>query len=139
MAAEVDAKGAGGADPAAAAAAAAEAYHPTKISMRTISAGDGTNYPTKGCTCRVHYVGRLKRDGTVFDSSRDRGMPIEFTLGMGQVIRGWDDALPTMSKDQIAEVTCPPAVAYGVRGYPPIIPPNATLIFEVELVNFDKP
>ena len=113
-------------------------YEGNKASVRCIKPGDATNFPTDGATVRVHYVGKL-RSGEEFDSSRARGIPLEFKLGTGMVIRGWDEAIPQMSKGMIAEITCPPSVAYGVRGYPPIIPPNSTLIFEVELLGFFHP
>ena len=107
-----------------------------QITVETMRPGDSTFYPKAGQTCRVHYVGMLKADGRKFDSSRDRGMHFHFTLGTGQVIKGWEEALPQMSRGQIAKVTVPPAKAYGVRGYPPIIPPNATLVYEIELISF---
>uniref|UniRef100_A0A3Q0RAK6 peptidylprolyl isomerase n=1 Tax=Amphilophus citrinellus TaxID=61819 RepID=A0A3Q0RAK6_AMPCI len=82
---------------------------------------------------------RLLRTGTLtngkkFDSSRDRGKPFEFKLGAGEVIRGWDEGVAEMSLGQVAKLTCTPDFAYGSRGYPPIIPANSTLIFEVELL-----
>lgn len=75
-------------------------------------------------------------DGSKFDSSRDRGQPFSFTLGAGQVIKGWDEGVAQMSKGQVAKLTCPSDYAYGPRGIPGVIPPNATLIFEVELLDF---
>lgn len=84
----------------------------------------------------VHYVGTLT-DGSKFDSSRDRGRPFQFELGAGQVIRGWDEGVAQMSKGQVAKLTLPHEYAYGERGYPPVIPPKATLIFEVELLSFN--
>jgi FK506-binding protein 1 len=103
--------------------------------VRTLRPGDATNYPAKGQTCRIHYVGQLE-DGTCFDSSRVRGLPFEFRLGAGQVVAGFEEVLPAMSRGQIAVVRVPPERAYGLRGYPPIIPPGATLIFEIELISF---
>ena len=91
--------------------------------------------PNKGDTVRVHYTGRLT-DGTKFDSSVDRGEPLEFTVGVGQVIKGWDDGILQLTKGQKAVLTCPPAYAYGAAGIPGTIPKNATLVFEVELVSF---
>lgn len=83
----------------------------------------------------VHYVGTLL-DGSKFDSSRDRGKPFEFQLGKGKVIRGWDEGVAQLSLGQVAILTCPPNYAYGAKGYPPVIPPNSTLKFEVELLGF---
>ncbi|XP_061587430.1 peptidyl-prolyl cis-trans isomerase Fkbp12-like [Cololabis saira] len=73
-------------------------------------------------------------NGKQFDSSRDRGQPFQFTLGAGEVIRGWDEGVAQMSVGQLAKLTCSPDYAYGSKGYPPIIPANSTLIFEVELL-----
>ncbi len=105
------------------------------VMMLTTQPGDATHFPKKGDTCKVHYVGSLA-DGTKFDSSRDRQQPFHFKLGMGAVVRGWEEAVKVMSKGQIVRLTCPPKYAYGVNGYPPIIPANATLTFEIELISF---
>uniref|UniRef100_A0A3P9K580 peptidylprolyl isomerase n=1 Tax=Oryzias latipes TaxID=8090 RepID=A0A3P9K580_ORYLA len=103
------------------------------VDVETIRPGDGKTFPQKGRTVFVHYVGTLM-NGKKFDSSRDRGEPFKFKLGAGEVIRGWDDGVAQMSVGQLAKLTCSPDFAYGSRGYPPIIPPNSTLIFEVELL-----
>lgn len=105
------------------------------VTVETLSPGDGTNFPRAGQTVRIHYDGMLTT-GAKFDSSRDRGRPFEFVLGRGQVIKGWDEAVPQLSKGQKARLTLTPDYAYGARGYPPIIPPGSTLIFEVELLSF---
>eukprot|EP01121_Diplochlamys_sp_Union-15-3_P013706 TRINITY_DN4290_c0_g2_i2.p1 TRINITY_DN4290_c0_g2~~TRINITY_DN4290_c0_g2_i2.p1 ORF type:complete len:417 (-),score=91.15 TRINITY_DN4290_c0_g2_i2:82-1332(-) len=98
---------------------------------------EGTGYekPEKGSEVSVHYVGKLE-DGSVFDSSRDRGRPFEFKLGEGKVIKGWDEGVKTMKKGEIATFTIAPNYGYGATGYPPKIPPNATLTFEIELLSF---
>ncbi|MCB9742105.1 MAG: FKBP-type peptidyl-prolyl cis-trans isomerase [Alphaproteobacteria bacterium] len=105
------------------------------VMVETIQPGDGENFPKKGSTVRVHYTGTLL-DGTKFDSSRDRGQPFEFRLGMGQVIRGWDEGVAQLSVGQRAKLTCTPDYAYGQRGYPGVIPPNAVLVFDVELLSY---
>ncbi len=81
----------------------------------------------------VHYTGKLT-DGSVFDSSVSRGRPIEFQLGTGKVIKAWDDGIAQLKVGEKATLTCPPEVAYGAAGAGGVIPPNATLIFDVELV-----
>jgi len=86
----------------------------------------------------VHYTGTLL-DGTKFDSSRDRPGNFSFTLGTGEVIKGWDTGVATMQKGEKAILTCKPEFAYGSRGSPPTIPPDATLKFEVELLDFEIP
>ncbi|XP_041847758.1 peptidyl-prolyl cis-trans isomerase FKBP1A-like [Melanotaenia boesemani] len=103
------------------------------VDVETIKPGDGKTFPKRGNTVTVHYVGTLT-NGKKFDSSRDRGEPFQFKLGAGEVIRGWDEGVAQMSVGQLAKLTCSPDYAYGSRGYPPIIPANSTLIFEVELL-----
>ncbi|XP_003438103.1 FK506-binding protein 1 [Oreochromis niloticus] len=103
------------------------------VDVETLRPGDGKTFPQKGSMVSVHYVGTLT-NGNKFDSSRDRGSPFQFKLGAGEVIRGWDEGVARMSLGQVAKLTCSPDYAYGSRGYPPIIPANSTLIFEVELL-----
>ncbi len=86
-----------------------------------------------GQTVSVHYTGRLT-DGSKFDSSLDRGQPFSFKLGSGQVIQGWDQGVAGMKVGGRRKLTIPPDLAYGDRGFPPVIPPRSTLVFEVELL-----
>ena len=81
----------------------------------------------------VHYVGRLE-DGTQFDSSRARNEPLDFPLGEGQMIKGWEQGLPGMKVGGTRRLTIPPELAYGQQGLAGVIPPHATLVFEVELL-----
>jgi len=107
---------------------------PTGIVYAIKSKGDGSK-PARGTTVQAHYTGRLL-DGSVFDSSRQRGKPISFKVGTGQVIAGWDEALLDMSRGERRVLVIPSDLAYGDRGRPPVIPPKATLVFDVELVDY---
>jgi FKBP-type peptidyl-prolyl cis-trans isomerase len=102
------------------------------VKIETLAEGMGRS-PASGDTVVVHYTGWLE-DGTQFDSSRDRREPFDFVLGRGQVIKGWDEAVAQMRVGQKVKITIPPALGYGARGAGGVIPPNATLIFEVELL-----
>jgi len=106
------------------------------VTVEPISPGDNTNFPKRGDTVTIHYVGTLP-DGKKFDSSRDRNLPFVTKIGIGSVIKGWDEGVPQLSLGQKARLTVTPDYAYGARGFPPVIPANATLIFEVELIKIN--
>jgi peptidylprolyl isomerase len=94
--------------------------------------GSGAS-PTKGQRVRVHYTGKLT-NGKKFDSSVDRKEPFEFNIGVGQVIQGWDEGVMSMKVGGKRQLIIPASLGYGARGAPPVIPPNADLIFDVELL-----
>ncbi|MBI4731361.1 MAG: FKBP-type peptidyl-prolyl cis-trans isomerase [Chloroflexi bacterium] len=104
------------------------------LEYNEVSAGKGAQ-AVAGKTVKVHYTGKFP-DGKVFDSSVSRGEPIEFVLGAGRVIKGWDEGIALMKVGGKAQLTIPPGLAYGERGAGGgVIPPNATLVFDVELVD----
>ncbi|MCK8787423.1 FKBP-type peptidyl-prolyl cis-trans isomerase [Roseomonas sp. NAR14] len=110
---------------------------PNGIRYRDETVGDGPS-PTPGQTVIVHYTGWLDAGGGTpgrkFDSSRDRGQPFRFTIGVGQVISGWDLGVATMKVGGRRILVLPPEHGYGARGAGGVIPPNATLVFDVELL-----
>ncbi|GMF45413.1 unnamed protein product [Phytophthora fragariaefolia] len=101
--------------------------------------GDGRNFPIPGQFARVHYVASFERTGEIFESTRARcGSALEFCVGAGHTITGFDLALQRMSVGETARVTIAPALAYGVKGRPPRIPPNAALVFRIELISIKE-
>lgn len=110
---------------------------PSGLQIQDTAAGTGES-PKTGQRCVMHYTGWLYEDGKKgkkFDSSLDRGQPFEFAIGVGQVIRGWDEGVATMRPGGKRTLIIPPELGYGARGAGGVIPPNATLLFEVELLS----
>ncbi len=104
------------------------------LKIETTKEGTGDRVVKSGNTITVHYTGRLE-DGTKFDSSVDRGTPFTFMIGAGQVIKGWDEGLLGMKVGEKRTLTIPADKGYGATGAGGIIPPNATLIFDTELLS----
>jgi len=119
-----------------------DAANTGSVLLKTLKPGDITNYPKKGNTCTIHYEAFLEDDLLThanpepFDSSRSRNQPFQFRLGMGQVIEGIDFSVASMSVGQEVQATIPFSHAYGIAGYPPVIPPRSTLVFRIELIRF---
>jgi FKBP-type peptidyl-prolyl cis-trans isomerase FkpA len=112
---------------------------PSGLQYEDVVAGDGAS-AAAGQDVRVHYTGWLYQDGVAgrkFDSSKDRGQPFEFSLGAGMVIRGWDEGVAGMQVGGTRRLVIPPELGYGARGAGGVIPPNATLLFEVELLGVE--
>jgi FKBP-type peptidyl-prolyl cis-trans isomerase len=105
-----------------------------ELVIEDIKVGTGAEAKS-GANVTVHYVGTLASNGSKFDSSRDRGKGFSFKLGAGQVIQGWDKGVAGMKVGGLRKLTIPPHLAYGERGFPGAIPPNSTLVFEVELLS----
>ena len=109
---------------------------PSGLQYEDTVEGTGAS-PKTGQTCVMHYTGWLfenKTKGKKFDSSLDRGQPFEFPIGQGRVIQGWDEGVATMKVGGKRTLVIPPSIGYGAKGAGGVIPPNATLLFEVELL-----
>jgi FKBP-type peptidyl-prolyl cis-trans isomerase FkpA len=108
---------------------------PSGLIIEDLNVGEGES-AASGRNVTVHYTGWLT-DGKKFDSSKDRNSPFEFPLGAGHVIKGWDEGVQGMKVGGMRKLTIPPALGYGSRGAGGVIPPDATLVFEVELLEVD--
>lgn len=113
----------------------------TQSGLQIVDTEQGTGAsPKTGDTCIMHYTGWLYQNGEKgrkFDSSVDRGEPFAFTIGVGQVIKGWDEGVATMKVGGKRTLIIPPQLGYGARGAGGVIPPNATLMFDVELLGIE--
>lgn len=107
------------------------------LQIETLTTGDGA-VAEAGMRASVHYEGRLE-NGEVFDASRPRGQAFSFTIGAGQVIRGWEQGVEGMKVGETRRLTIPPELGYGAAGAGGVIPPNATLVFEIELLDVSVP
>ncbi|OQW93502.1 MAG: peptidylprolyl isomerase, partial [Beggiatoa sp. IS2] len=105
------------------------------LGVEDVTVGTGVE-AVSGNRVTVHYVGTLT-NGSKFDSSRDRGQGFTFKLGVGQVISGWDQGVAGMKVGGVRKLTIPPELGYGARGFPPVIPANSTLLFDVELLSVE--
>lgn len=105
------------------------------LTKEIVKMGTGNTSPPRGANVSAHYVGKLP-NGTDFDSSKKRGKPFQFPIGMGRVIKGWDVGIASMKKNEVAVFTIAPQMGYGAAGAGGVIPPNATLLFEVELLDW---
>jgi FKBP-type peptidyl-prolyl cis-trans isomerase FkpA len=119
--------------PTASAAPAAPTKPDPTLGIKDVQVGKGAEAKA-GDTVKVHYTGTLK-DGTKFDSSKDRNEPFVFPVGRGQVIKGWDQGIPGMKVGGKRRIVIPPSLGYGSAGAGSTIPPNAHLVFEVELLS----
>jgi len=104
------------------------------VVKEAISSGDGSTFPKEGDQLTMHYTGTLADNGKQFDSSVSRGRPFQFVIGIGQVIKGWDEGVMKMSLGEKAKLQISSDYGYGAPGAPGAIPPNSDLTFEVELL-----
>ncbi len=109
---------------------------PSGLTYKDTTEGTGAT-PKTGQTVVVHYTGWLKQNDQKFDSSVDRGEPFKFQIGKGQVIPGWDEGVATMKVGGARQLIIPSELAYGASGVPGAIPPNSTLVFDVELLKVE--
>ncbi|KIP11578.1 hypothetical protein PHLGIDRAFT_99370 [Phlebiopsis gigantea 11061_1 CR5-6] len=120
------------------AVSAEERVPPTELQIETTFKPEECSFTAKsGDVIKVHYTGTLFSNGNKFDSSRDRGQPFSLTLGVGQVIKGWDQGLQGMCVNEKRVLTIPSDLAYGSRGFGSVIPAGSALVFDVELVGLD--
>lgn len=116
---------------------ATASYAVAGVEVKVVTPGDGKTFPKKGDKLAMQYTGTLAANGKKFDSSRDRGQPFVFTYGVGQVIRCWDEGIGKLSLGERAILHCTSDYAYGASGAGGVIPPNADLDFDVELLKIN--